>query len=259
MPWRSSTTATEGTVWGRVTDGAQPLDDATVLVPRTSYTTRTDGNGYYVLTMMQMDPGGQQRAYSLTAQKTGAGSRSATVTVYAGGLTVQDFVLSSNPVVTIAADRTTVTSGQSVRFTPTVFYSNGATGASYVWHFGVDTLSGSGSAVAIDRVFSVAGDFDCYLVVADTAGGSGTSNHLSIHVNPPTPPLGDLDQDSDVDLADFSYFQMCFNGPNRPINGGSECLPADIDDDHDVDLADFGTFQACFNGPNRPPPAMCIQ
>ncbi len=63
---------------------------------------------------------------------------------------------------------------------------------------------------------------------------------------------GDLDRDTDVDTADFSFFQVCFNGPNRPPALG-ECAAADLDGDADVDLADFVVFQSCHNGPNRPP------
>lgn len=62
----------------------------------------------------------------------------------------------------------------------------------------------------------------------------------------------DLDDDGDVDLADFGLFQTCFNGPNRAY-ASTGCVVADFDADHDVDLMDFGTLQACFNGPNRPP------
>jgi len=63
---------------------------------------------------------------------------------------------------------------------------------------------------------------------------------------------GDVDHDGDVDLGDFSFFQMCFNGPNRPARY-AECAPSDLDGDVDVDVADFARFQGCFNGPNRPP------
>jgi len=62
----------------------------------------------------------------------------------------------------------------------------------------------------------------------------------------------DFDLDSDADLADFSFFQACFNGPNRPASL-SECRTADLDGDGDADLGDFALFQSCFNGPNRPP------
>ncbi|MBN1490732.1 MAG: phosphodiester glycosidase family protein [Phycisphaerae bacterium] len=65
-------------------------------------------------------------------------------------------------------------------------------------------------------------------------------------------PPPDLDEDGDVDLADFSTFDACFNGPNRsPVY--PSCIFPDFDGDADVDLADFGFFQACFNGPNRSP------
>ncbi len=62
----------------------------------------------------------------------------------------------------------------------------------------------------------------------------------------------DFDRDGDVDLADFSQFQVCFNGPNRPAGKGC-AVNADLDNDSDVDLLDFATLQTCFNGPNRPP------
>jgi hypothetical protein len=63
---------------------------------------------------------------------------------------------------------------------------------------------------------------------------------------------GDFNRDSDVDLIDFSLFQLCFGGPNRPP-GPSCFVDADLDNDGDVDLNDFAVFQSCFNGPNRPP------
>jgi len=69
----------------------------------------------------------------------------------------------------------------------------------------------------------------------------------------PTTP-GDADFDEDVDLADFSTLQACFNGPNRPPVQ-PDCDDLDFDFDGDVDLADFAVFQGCFNGPNRP--AVC--
>lgn len=61
----------------------------------------------------------------------------------------------------------------------------------------------------------------------------------------------DLDQDGDVDLADFSGFLQCFNGANRPYGQGVGCDATDFDDDTDCDLTDFAVFLACFNGPNR--------
>lgn len=63
----------------------------------------------------------------------------------------------------------------------------------------------------------------------------------------------DFDGDRDVDLSDFSRFQTCFNGPNRPATLPSECGMQDLDGDADVDLSDFSRFQTCFSGPNRFP------
>ncbi len=68
----------------------------------------------------------------------------------------------------------------------------------------------------------------------------------------PARVAADFDGDGDVDLADFGYFQSCFNGPNGTY-GSSGCEDADFDRDNDVDLVDFGVFQRCFNGPNQPP------
>jgi hypothetical protein len=66
----------------------------------------------------------------------------------------------------------------------------------------------------------------------------------------------DFDEDFDIDLGDFSFFQACFNGPDRAA-ALAECPPSDFDGDRDVDLSDFAAFQACFNGPNRLPSSSC--
>jgi len=59
----------------------------------------------------------------------------------------------------------------------------------------------------------------------------------------------DFYADCDVDLEDFTVFQLCFGGSNNPP--APTCPPgvdADMDDDGDVDLDDFTIFQLCFNG-----------
>ncbi len=83
-------------------------------------------------------------------------------------------------------------------------------------------------------------DFD-----GDALGGT-----ICVHLSAPLAP--DVDSDGDVDLADFSVFQGCFDGPNR-LPSQTGCGGFDFDADNDVDLEDFGVFQRCFNGPNRPP------
>ncbi|HOW19720.1 MAG TPA: immunoglobulin domain-containing protein, partial [Phycisphaerae bacterium] len=97
-----------------------------------------------------------------------------------------------------------------------------------------------------------AGNYRC---VVSSDCGSVISSEAALTV---TVYAADFDEDGDVDLADFTTFQACFNGPNRPPKPG--CAGnADFDGDSDVDLTDFATFQACFNGPNRPPKTSCPQ
>jgi hypothetical protein len=59
MPWRDPAAATEGTVYGRVTDGStgEPIDDATIKVNGFP-TVQTDGNGFYIITQLSAGPSG---------------------------------------------------------------------------------------------------------------------------------------------------------------------------------------------------------
>jgi len=79
--------------------------------------------------------------------------------------------------------------------------------------------------------------------VADLAARHG----IAASAAPDLP--GDLDGDWDVDLSDFTEFQLCFGGSNNPP--APTCPPgvdADCDSDGDVDLADFLIFQQNFTG-----------
>ncbi|MCP4251617.1 MAG: tetratricopeptide repeat protein [bacterium] len=90
-----------------------------------------------------------------------------------------------------------------------------------------------GMALAQDRTYPL------YLTT-DTGAG-----HVYTHaiVNAIT---GDMDNDGDVDLDDYSEFSVCLTGPGNGIMRG--CDPADLDEDLDVDLDDFGEFMVAFGG-----------
>lgn len=89
MPWRDPATATKGTLWGRVTDGStgQPVDDAEVTVAGLE-PVRTDGNGYYVVTMIPATVAGTD--YTVTVDHLGYTAISEQATVFAADITCLD-------------------------------------------------------------------------------------------------------------------------------------------------------------------------
>jgi len=94
MSWRNPATATEGTLWGRVTDlqSGLPMDDVTVTVTGVG-SVQTDGNGYYVMTLIPATAGGS--GYTVSASEDGYRGRSLNATVIAGDVARLDLALSS--------------------------------------------------------------------------------------------------------------------------------------------------------------------
>ena len=93
MPWRDPATAVEGTVWGQVLNGetGQPIDDAEVQVGTLS-PVRTDGNGYYVVTLVPAAAGGS--LYDVSAESLACSEViAADVVVLPGHVTRQDIEL----------------------------------------------------------------------------------------------------------------------------------------------------------------------
>jgi len=103
MPWRDPATATNGMMWGRVIDvstGAG-VDDATVTITG-GPAVQTDGNGYYVGTLIPAVPGGT--LYSTTASKTGLVAQTISdATVLPGDIVRYDFLLPPVPPPVVAA------------------------------------------------------------------------------------------------------------------------------------------------------------
>ncbi len=70
----------------------------------------------------------------------------------------------------------------------------------------------------------------------DGVGGGGTDSPATGST------AADLDNDGDVDLADFASFIAHFAGPQSAAENEAP-VEGDLDGDGDVDLADFGVFQ----------------
>jgi hypothetical protein len=59
---------------------------------------------------------------------------------------------------------------------------------------------------------------------------------------------GDFDDDGDVDLVDFAFFQFCFMGLGAEL-AGPGCEACDMDGDGFIKLDDFVQFEAALAGP----------
>ena len=60
---------------------------------------------------------------------------------------------------------------------------------------------------------------------------------------------GDTDVDGDIDLQDFDALASCLDGPGVTYSDSLECCRVDHEPDDDVDLIDFSEFQVSFTGP----------
>jgi uncharacterized lipoprotein YddW (UPF0748 family) len=192
MPWRDPATAVDGTLFGQVTDGTtgEPVDDATVQVD-TLPSVQTDGNGYYVVTLIPAS--GSGTAYDVTASKSGMPTVVVNgVTVIAGDVQRQDIVLTAGtqpPVITVQPVSQSACTGESVQF------SVAATGdgpLSYQWYrndVALDDAGGEYTGTHTDTLTIVSmdpayeGDFHC---VVSNAGGDTASDPAGLAWKPDT-------------------------------------------------------------------------
>ncbi len=249
-----------GTIAGTVRD-AFGCPVAGAVVAAGPYQGTSGPNGTYWLTGVAVG------TYSASATRAYfAGQTVNGVTVNANQTTTLDFTITSLPPEPLAWFRATPSST-----TNTLRWQNPASG-----NFG-------GTTIRYKTTGYPTGPTDGELVVELPGSPSDTQRHdhaglvvgltyyyaafahddrpvwtYAAGANAAAMPSGpaDFDGDGDVDLGDFSLFQMCFNGPNTPpaLPG---CAAPDVDADGDVDLSDFAVFQACFNGPNRTPVPGC--
>jgi len=186
MSWRDPATATEGIVWGRVTDANTGLyvDDATVTVTG-GPTVKTDGNGYYIATLVPATASGT--AHSTTVSKTGMTSQTVTAIALAGDVVRYDLVLNAAvgtaPTITTQPQSQMVNQGSSVTFTVA---ASGTTPFSYQWRFNGASISGA-TLSSYTKSSVQATDAGSYSVVVANGAGSATSaNAVLTVIVPPT-------------------------------------------------------------------------
>jgi len=183
MPWRNPATATEGTLYGRVTNAGVPVDDATVQVGSLG-TIQTDAGGYYVVTQIPA-PTGSYTTYSVTATKGAASATHTGVQVFAGDVRREDIDLS---VTCIAPSITQQPAEQSICPGGTAVFTVAATGTAplaYQWQKNQVNLGNGGhysgvTTATLTVTGADAADVGAYRCVVTNSCGSATSNEAAL-------------------------------------------------------------------------------
>ncbi len=188
MPWRNPATATEGTLWGRVTDAdtGQPIDDASVTVSGMS-TVKTDGNGYYVVTLIPATAAGTY--YTVTMARAGyAPVIHYNVLVVAGEARRHNFGDVPPPTITQHPSPQSVCPGATATFT---VVATGEGTLAYAWQRNGVFLSNGGHYSGVNTptlTVSSADDADVgnYACVVSNGGGGTGSNPAALTVRAAT-------------------------------------------------------------------------
>jgi hypothetical protein len=167
-------------------------------------------------------------------------------------------VLKAPTSITAHPSNKSVDAGQATTFSVT---ATGEGQLQYQWQKNSSDLSDGGhysgcttSTLTISSADeSDEGDYRC-VVTADC--GSVNSNQASLTVNTPSGIPCDFDADGDVDLEDFSHFQVCLSGFGV-VQDDPTCQDALLDGDTDVDQADMSVFLQCLIGAEIPGDPNC--
>lgn len=184
MPWRNSSTATEGTLWGRVTDATtgNPIDDAGVQVGSMS-TVKTDANGYYTVTLITAGASGT--TYLVSAGKSGYPTSARNEQVVAGEVRRADFNLGAGdnpPVITEHPTNVLAAAGATALFS---VQAAGSDPLGYQWQKNSSNLTNggniSGTTTNLLQIANVSsGDQADYRCVVTNNYGTAASNAASL-------------------------------------------------------------------------------
>ncbi|MBN1514615.1 MAG: family 10 glycosylhydrolase [Phycisphaerae bacterium] len=253
MPWRDPAVAGEGTLWGRVTDRftGEPIDNATVQAGPGG-PIQTDGNGYYVVTLIPASPAGT--AYNVTASYPGYTDRTVVGVVLAGDVSRLDILLGD------CRNDNDCDDGVFCNGAETCLFGTCQPGTAVDCDDGVgctddscnadtdscdnipnnglcdDGLYCNGAETCDAQLGCQSGDYPCASTHWCHEDGTECIAYGS----------GDFEPDGDVDLADFTALQQCFGEPATP-----ECYPGNLTgDDGLIDLEDFAVFAGAMAGPS---------
>lgn len=184
MPWRDPNTATNGLMWGRVTDGNSglALDDATVTVVG-GPSVQTDGNGYYVATLIPASTGGT--IHSTAASKNGFPSQViSNALVLPGDIVRYDFVLTTTnePTIITNPQSMTVLPGQLASFSVT---AAGSPPLLYQWQFNGVALPGQ-TTTSLTIPAAITTNAGAYSVLVANRYGQALSSNALLAVLPVT-------------------------------------------------------------------------
>ncbi len=214
MPWRDPATATEGTLYGRVTHSVtgEPFDDVTVQVGSLD-AVKTDGSGYYVVTMIPA--AGSGTSYTVTAEMPGETLTHAEVTVVAGDVQRNNFFFGplQPPTIVLHPAGQSPCAGTSVVFTVA---TEGEGNIAYQWQKNGVALSDdarlAGTATKTLTISNLdPGDNADYRCIASNEAGSVVSDPAALSVQ--TVPVITLSPESqDVPLHTTATFTVQAEG-----------------------------------------------
>lgn len=120
------------------------------------------------------------------------------------------------------------------------------------------TIDGGGGMVSSGGSFTLAGTIGQPDARTEPMSGGAYRLTGGFWVSPSCVALDpDIDDDCDVDQADYQLFEACASGPAILYAAG--CGDRDFDGDNDVDQSDFGIFQRCFSGQDAVADPSCIE